>query len=151
MTRQFLMSEVPLHNALGRNRTHDKDSPELNWALEGSPQLVNGCKGGTQQEGHVRRRVLDQYGRVHKFVLGTSYMYKKSEFQRCSETRGASARVPQSALRCRYASESPWTLNPLHIHKSKNAVLRFQAAHIEFDLDRLPTTQDPKHPTSNVS
>jgi len=43
---------------------------------------VNGSKGEAHEEGHVRRRVLDKYGRVHKFVLGTSYMHINSKMQR---------------------------------------------------------------------
>ena len=30
-----------------------------------------------QEAGHVRQRVLHYYGRVHKFVRGTSYMHAK--------------------------------------------------------------------------
>ena len=52
------------------------------------PSICNSSKGGPKQEGHVRRRVLDQYQRVqivrfvYKYVLfaNTFYLFTKTYY-----------------------------------------------------------------------
>ena len=55
---------------------------------ESSPVPVEGGRSRPAGNGHVQRRVLNKYGRVQNYVLGTSYMYAKRHLVKVFEESG---------------------------------------------------------------